>query len=67
MTMGAAGTQHPGRPALLQDTAGKETFHDRTWINRVAYAAANLALGATTWSVQAADDPLPLWNDGPAR
>ena len=35
-------------------------------INRVAYVAV-LALGVTAWSVQAADDPLPSWNDGPAR
>ena len=36
-------------------------------LNRVAYAGAILALGATAWSVQAADDPLPSWNDGPAK
>ncbi len=32
--------------------------------NRVAYAVAILALCATAWSVRAADDPLPSWNDG---
>jgi phosphoserine phosphatase len=36
-------------------------------INRVAYAAAIMALGTTAWSVQAADDPLPSWNDGAAK
>jgi phosphoserine phosphatase len=36
-------------------------------INRVANATAIVALGAMAWSVQAADDPLPSWNDGPAR
>jgi phosphoglycolate phosphatase-like HAD superfamily hydrolase len=32
----------------------------------VAYAAI-LALCVTSWHAQAADDPLSLWNDGPAR
>jgi hypothetical protein len=36
-------------------------------IYRVAYAVAMLGLCATAWSVQAADDPLPSWNDGPAK
>ena len=36
-------------------------------INRLAYAAAILALGMAAWTVQAADDPLPSWNDGPAK
>ena len=35
--------------------------------NRGAYAGVILALCATAWSVQAADDPLPSWNDGPAK
>jgi phosphoserine phosphatase len=34
-------------------------------VNRVAYAG--LVLCAMAWSVQAADDPLPSWNDGPAK
>jgi phosphoglycolate phosphatase-like HAD superfamily hydrolase len=34
-------------------------------INRVAYAVAILVLAVT--AAQAADDPLPSWNDGPAR
>ncbi|MGH6921622.1 MAG: HAD family hydrolase [Geminicoccaceae bacterium] len=38
-----------------------------TVINRVTYAAAILALCVTSWSAQAADDPLPSWNDGPAK
>jgi hypothetical protein len=36
-------------------------------IKRIGYAVAILGLGATAWSVQAADDPLPSWNDGAAR
>jgi phosphoserine phosphatase len=36
-------------------------------IKRVVCAVAVLGLGAAAWSVQAADDPLPSWNDGPAR
>ena len=36
-------------------------------INRVTHAIAILALGVAAWSVQAADDPLPSWNDGPAK
>jgi phosphoserine phosphatase len=36
------------------------------WVDRVAYVAM-LGLCATTWSVQAADDPLSSWNDGPAK
>jgi phosphoserine phosphatase len=35
-------------------------------INRVACAAA-VALGVSAWSAQAAEDPLPSWNDGPAK
>jgi phosphoserine phosphatase len=35
-------------------------------INRVACAAA-VALGMSAWSAQAAEDPLPSWNDGPAK
>ncbi len=36
-------------------------------IKRVAYTFAVLGLCATAWSVQAADDPLPSWNEGAAR
>jgi phosphoserine phosphatase len=36
-------------------------------IDRVAHAVAILALCATAWGVRAADDPLPSWNDGPAK
>lgn len=31
---------------------------------RFGYTVAILGLWATVWSVQAADDPLPSWNDG---
>jgi phosphoserine phosphatase len=34
-------------------------------INRIAYAAAIVALGVAV--TQAADDPLPSWDDGPAK
>ncbi len=36
-------------------------------INRATYAVVILGLGVTAWSVLAADDPLPSWNDGPAK
>jgi hypothetical protein len=32
-------------------------------IERIAYAAV-LAVGTAAWSAQAAEDPLPSWNDG---
>ena len=35
-------------------------------INRIACAAI-LALCVTSWHARAADDPLPSWNDGPAK
>ena len=35
-------------------------------MKRVAHATI-LGLCATAWSVQAADDPLSSWNDGPAK
>ena len=35
--------------------------------NRIASTIAVLALCVTAWSVRAADDPLPSWNDGPAK
>ncbi len=36
-------------------------------IERVGYTIAILGLCATAWSVQAADDPLPSWNEGAAK
>ena len=36
-------------------------------VERLIRAMAVLALCATAWSVQAADDPLPSWNDGAAK
>ena len=36
-------------------------------INRVLALRAILALCVTSWHARAADDPLPSWNDGPAR
>ena len=36
-------------------------------INRMAHTVAILGLCAMAWSVQAADGPLPSWNDGAAR
>jgi hypothetical protein len=36
-------------------------------IERIGYTIAILALCATGWSVQAADDPLPSWNEGAAK
>jgi phosphoserine phosphatase len=36
-------------------------------IKRIGYTVAILGLGATAWSVQAADGPLPSWNDGAAK
>ena len=45
----------------------KEACHDRATINRGACVAAILALCVTSWHARAADDPLPSWNDGPAR
>jgi phosphoglycolate phosphatase-like HAD superfamily hydrolase len=36
-------------------------------IERVAYAVGILGLCAAAWGVQAADDPLQSWNDGPAK
>jgi phosphoserine phosphatase len=36
-------------------------------IKRVGYTVAILGLGATAWSVQAADDPLPSWNEGASK
>jgi phosphoserine phosphatase len=35
--------------------------------DRIAHAIAILALCATAWHAQAADDPLPSWNDGAAK
>jgi phosphoserine phosphatase len=37
------------------------------WITRVTCALAICVLCGTTWSVQAADDPLASWNDGAAK
>ena len=36
-------------------------------INSIVCAAALLALGASCTAAQAARDPLPSWNDGPAK
>jgi phosphoglycolate phosphatase-like HAD superfamily hydrolase len=36
-------------------------------IERIGYTVAILGLCAAAWSVQAADDPLPSWNDGAAK
>jgi haloacid dehalogenase-like hydrolase len=36
-------------------------------IERMGYAVAILGICAAAWSVRAADDPLPSWNDGAAR
>jgi hypothetical protein len=36
------------------------------WIKRLAYTAALIAVCITS-SLHAADDPLPSWNDGPAK
>jgi phosphoserine phosphatase len=36
-------------------------------IKRVVYTVAVFGVCATAWSVQAADDPLASWNDGPAK
>jgi len=36
-------------------------------MNRVAYAVVVLAICVASWAVRAADDPLPSWNDGPAK
>jgi phosphoglycolate phosphatase-like HAD superfamily hydrolase len=36
-------------------------------IKRVGYTVAILALCAAGWSVQAADEPLPSWNDGASK
>jgi phosphoglycolate phosphatase-like HAD superfamily hydrolase len=37
------------------------------WIRRLACATALLALCLSSSSLRAADDPLPSWNDGPAK
>jgi hypothetical protein len=36
-------------------------------VSRRLYVVAFLGLCATAWSVRAADDPLPSWNDGAAK
>jgi phosphoglycolate phosphatase-like HAD superfamily hydrolase len=37
------------------------------WMNRLAGAIALLALCLSSSNLRAADDPLPSWNDGPAK
>ena len=62
-----AGAPIAGRP-LLSEAATKEACHDDRAADQPRRMRRRiLALGIASWHAQAADDPLPSWNDGPAK